>query len=111
MDAKSTHICSSFTADPENSHIAILVILDQLRLIDRPDSQLLLHGRDQGWPLETGSLERVQGFFKLLDLVERLMKLDHGNVLFTSGLLGFDQTRSIVDADDETASDFGVESA
>ena len=37
------------------------------------------------------------------------MQLDHGNVLFTSALLGLHQSCSVVDAHDEAASDLWIE--
>ena len=36
------------------------------------------------------------------------MQLDDGDVLFTSGLLGFHESSGIVDAGDEAAGDLGV---
>jgi len=39
------------------------------------------------------------------------MELDDGDVLFTSGLLGFDESGGVVDAHDEAASDFRIEGA
>ena len=39
------------------------------------------------------------------------MKLEDANVLFASTLLRLDKSRGSTDADDETASDLGIESA
>ena len=38
------------------------------------------------------------------------MELNHGYVLFTSRLLGFDETGGIINACNQAASDFGIES-
>ena len=111
MDAESSHIGASFAADPEDAHVAVLVVLDQLGLVDRPDSELLLDGGDQGRPLEAGPFERVESLLQLLDLVERLVQLDYSHVLFTSRLLGFHEARCIVDTNDEAASDLWIQCA
>ena len=110
MDTESTHVSASLTADPENSHVTVFVIFNQLRLVDRPDSELLLDGRNKGRSLEAGTFKRVKGLFKLLDLVKRLMELDDSDVLFTSRLLGLDQTRRVIDANNEATGDLRVKS-
>ena len=84
MDAKGSHVCASLAANPENAHITVFVVLNQLGLVDRSDSELLLDGGDQRWSLEAGTFERVNCLLELLDLVERLMKLDDSYVFFTS---------------------------
>ena len=111
MHTEGTDVGASFTADPENAHVTVFVVLNQLRLIDSSDSELLLDGRDQGWSLEAGALKRIESLLKLLDLVNRLMQLDNCDVFLTSRLLSFDQAGGVVDAHDEASSDFGVESA
>ena len=50
----------------------------------------------------------MDGFLKILDFVDVLVEFDYGDVLFTGGLLGFNESGGIVDADNETAGDFGV---
>ena len=73
MYTEGTDVGASFAADPENTHIAVFVVLNQLCLVDRPDSELLLDGRDQGRSLEAGALKRIESLLELLDLVKRLM--------------------------------------
>ena len=60
MDTESSYIGTSFATDPEDAHVTVLVVFDQLCLVDSPDSELLLDSGDQGWSLEAGSFERVQ---------------------------------------------------
>ena len=111
MDTKRTHISASLTADPEDAHVALVVVLNQLSLVDSPNTKLLLDGGDKRRPLEARALKGVERFLKLLDLVEALMELDDGNVLFTSGLLCLDKPCCVVNADNEAASDLRVKGA
>ena len=108
VDTEGTDVCASLAAYPEDAHVALVIVLDQLSLVDGPNTELLLDGRDERGPLEARTLERVKSFLKLLDLIEALMQLDNSNVLFTSGLLSFDESGSVVNADDKAASDLRV---
>ena len=83
MDAQSTDIGSSFAADPKDPHVTVFIVLNELGLINGSDTELLLDGGDQGWSLEAGALEGVKGLLELLDLIDALMELDDGDVLFT----------------------------
>ena len=111
MDAEGTNVSTSLAAHPENTHITVLVILNQLGLVDGPNSELFLDRGDQRRSLEAGALERIKCLLQLLDLVDGLVQFDDGDVLFTSGLLGLDQAGCVVDAHDEAAGDFWVERA
>ena len=110
VDTESTDVGSSLAADPEDTHITVFVVLDQLALIDGSDSQFLLDSRDQGRALEASTFQRVDCLLKLLDLVETLMELDYSNVFFTSGLLSLDESGGVVDADNEATSNLRVKS-
>lgn len=61
--------------------------------------------------MEAGSSQGFEGLLELLHLVEGLVELNDGNVLFTSRLLGLDESGGVVDASDEAASDLGIEGA
>jgi len=109
MDAESTDVGTGLTGDPDNSEVSLLIVLDELQVIDSPDAELLLDSGDQWWPLEAGTGELLKSSLDLLDLVDALMQLEHSNVFFTSRLLSLDQSGGILDADDEAASDLGIE--
>jgi len=109
MDAESTDVGTGLTGDPDNSEVSLLIVLDELQVIDSPDTELLLDSGDQWWPLEAGTGELLKSSLDLLDLVDALMQLEHSNVFFTSRLLSLDQSGGILDADDEAASDLGIE--
>ena len=111
VHAKRTNVGTSLAADPEDAHITLLIVVEQLALIDGADTQFLLHCRDQGWSLEHGSSQLQQGLLDLLNLVNVLMELDDCDVLFTSGLLGLNEAGGVVDACDEAACDLGVQGA
>jgi len=111
MDAEGSNVSSSFAGDPENTHVAFLVVLNEVELVDGSHTELLLDGGNKRGSLETGTSEGVEGLLDLLDLVEALMELENGNVLFSGALLGLDESGGVVDAHDEAASDLGVEGA
>jgi len=43
MDTEGSHVGASFAAHPEDAHVSVFVVLDQLRLIDGSDTELLLN--------------------------------------------------------------------
>ena len=59
MHTQRTDVCASFTTDPENSEMAVIVKFEQLRLIDCTDAKLALDGRNQGRALKQGTRERL----------------------------------------------------
>ncbi len=109
MDAKSTNVGTSFATDPEDTHISLLVVVEELAFVDSSHSELLLDGRDQWRSLEDGTDQAQQSLFNLLDFLDVLVKLDDSNVLFTSRLLSLDQTGSVVNACNEATCDLGIE--
>jgi len=111
MDTEGTNVSSSLTGDPEDSHVALFVVLNELGLIDSSDSELLLDSRDKRRSLEAGTLEGVDGLLELLDLVNALMELDNGDVLFTGRLLSLDESGGVVNANNEAASDLRIQSS
>jgi hypothetical protein len=58
--------------------------------------------------LEDWSGQAQKSLLDLLHLVNMLMELNDGNVLFTSGLLSLNKTSCIVDASDEAASNLRI---
>ena len=108
MNAKGSHVGSSFAAHPKDAHVPCLIILNKLDLIDRSYTKLLLDSGNERWALEAGTSERVQSFLYLLDLVNTLMELEDGDVLLTSRLLSLDQPGGIIDADNEAARHLGI---
>jgi len=88
MDAKGSNVSTSFTRDPEDSHITLFIKVEHLQLVDVTDTELLLNSGDQWRSLEASTSQRVKGLFKLLNLVELSVQFNNRNVLLTSGLLG-----------------------
>jgi len=111
MHAKGSHVGTSFAAEPEDTHIALHIVIEELALIDGSHTELLLDGGNQRGSLEDGAGKLEEGLFNLLDLLNVLMELDDSDVLFTCGLLGLDEAGSVVDAGDEATGDLGVEGA
>jgi len=111
VNAKGTNVGTSLAADPEDTHIALLIVVEQLALINSPHTEFLLDGGDQRGSLEHGAGQLKECLFNLLHLLDVLMELDDGNVLFTSGLLGLDESGCIVDASNQAAGNLGVEGA
>jgi hypothetical protein len=52
MHTKSTHICTSFTASPENSQVAIVVEFIEFAFVNGSYSELTFNSRDKGRALE-----------------------------------------------------------
>ena len=84
MDAKGTNVSASLAANPENTHITVFVVFNELGLIDGSNPEFFLDGGNERRSLEAGTFERVKRLLELLDLVERLVKLDNSNILLTS---------------------------
>ena len=108
MDTKGTDVGTSFAGDPEDTHVTLLVVIEELALIDGSDSKLLLNGGDQRRALEDRAGQAKQGLFNLLDFLHMLMKLNDSNVLFTSRLLSLNETSGVVDAGNEAPSDLRI---
>ena len=109
VHAKGSDVGSSFARNPENAHISLFIVLNELGLVDSPHSEFLFDGRNEGRSLEAGSIERLKCLLQLLDFVNSSVQFHHCDVLFTRRLLRFDQSGSIVDADNEAAGNLGIE--
>lgn len=108
VDTQCPDVCSCLTADPEDGQVPLVVKLQQLGLVDGPDPQLTLHGRDERGPLEEGSGQGIDGLRQLLDILEGVVQPEYCHVLLTGSLLRLYQTGGSVDADDEAAGHFRV---
>jgi hypothetical protein len=111
VNTHGTHVSAGLTGDPEDTHIALLIVVKHLGLIDGADTELLLDGGDQGRSLEDGASQSHQGLLNLLELVDVLVELEDSDVLLTSGLLSLDQAGSIVNAGNQASGDLGVQGA
>ena len=111
MDTEGSNISSSFARNPEDSHVSLLVILDELALIDSSNSEFLLDSRDEWRSLEDSSSECLQSLLKLLNFVNLSMELDNGDVLLTGRLLGLDESSGVVDASNKAPSDLRIQSS
>lgn len=109
MTTESSHIGSSLTVDPENTHVSLLIVLDKFTLVDGSHSQFLLDGRDEWRSLEARSSQSLEGSLQLLDIVETAMELDYSDVLFTGALLGFDESGCVVDANNKASCDLWIQ--
>jgi hypothetical protein len=108
MDTQGTHVSTSFTADPEDSQVSIIIELEELALVNSTDTKLTLDSRNKRRSLEQGTGESLHSLSELLLIVKGIVKAKDANVFFTSSLLGFDQTGGTVDTDNQTSSDLGI---
>lgn len=108
VNTHGTHVSAGLAGNPEDTHIALLVVVKHLGLVDGADTELLLDGGDQGRSLEDGASQGHQGLLDLLDLVNVLVELEDGDVLLTSGLLSLNQAGSIVNAGNQATGDLGI---
>ena len=110
VHAEGTDVGAGFAADPEDTQVAVIIKLDELALVDGTDTKLALDGRNQGRALEQSTSERLEslgeGSLATRDLV---VQADDADVLLSGTLLGLDEARGTVDADDETSRHLGIE--
>ena len=108
VDTEGTDVGTSFARNPEDAHVTLLVVVEELGLVDGTDTELLLDGGDQRRSLEYGTSESQESLFDLFDLLNMLMKLDDSNVLFTSRLLSLNESGGIVNTGNEATCDLGI---
>jgi len=109
VNALSSDVGTGLARNPKDTHISLLVVVEELALVDGTNTELLLDGRDQRRSLEDGADQAGESLLNSLDLLDVLMKLEYGDVLLTSGLLSLNQTSGVVDASNEATCDFGIE--
>lgn len=111
VDAESTNVGTSLAADPEDTEVAVVVEFDQLALVNGTDTELALDGGDERGTLEQGSGKSLESAGKLgLAAGNLVVETDDADILLTGALLRLDETSGTVDADNQAASDLGVES-
>jgi hypothetical protein len=108
MHTESSDIGSGFTRNPENSKVTLLIILEKSRFMDGTNTQTALDGRDQRRTLIQGTTKSVETTLDF-GLVGISMETCDGNVLLTCSLLALDETRSTLDANDQTSSNLGIQ--
>ena len=112
MNAEGSNIGAGLAGHPKDAEFALIIELEELDILDRADPQLSLDGRHNRRPLEHGAFDFLEGSAELVDAARKLVvKADDGDVLLASSLLGLDQARRLVNADDQAARDLGVECA
>lgn len=91
--------------------MSFVVEFVELAFVDGTDTELTLDGGDERRTLEECTGECFESASELSFAAgELVVEADNADVFFTSTLLGLDETSSAVETDDQTASDFGVES-
>lgn len=111
VHTECSDVSTGLAADPEDTEVTVVVELDELRLVDGPDTELTLDGRNQGGSLEQGTSEELEDASKLCPAARDLVVEAHnGDILLSGSLLGLDETCGTVDADNETSGDLGIES-
>lgn len=112
MHAEGTDVGAGLAADPEDTEVALVVKLDELALVDGPDSELALDGRDQRRALEQGARERLERARELgLAAGQLVVEADDADVFLPGALLRLDETSRAVDADDQASRHLGIQSA
>jgi hypothetical protein len=110
VHTESTDVGTGLTADPENTQVALIVEFVKLALVNGSDTELSLDSGDQRWTLEKSTSQGLQSARKLcLSSWELVVQSNDTDVLLTGSLLGLDQTRSAVNADNQTSSNLWIE--
>lgn len=94
----------------EKKPTSVVVELDQLALVDSPDTELSLHGGDQGGSLEESTSQGLESTRKLgLAAGNLVVEANNSNIFLSGTLLGLDETSSAVNANNQTTRNLGVE--
>jgi hypothetical protein len=107
VNAESTDISTGLTRDPEDTEVALLIVLNELGLVDGTDTELTLDSRVERGTLEDGASELGKSLGDLLGLAGTV-KTDDGNILLTSALLRLDKTSSTINANKEVTGDLYI---
>ena len=110
MDALSSDVSTSFAGNVEDSHVLLGVEIKKFGPVDGSDSQSLGNSGDERGSLEDGTFELTESSLELGLGLNDAMELEDSNVLFSSGLLGLNESSGSIQADDEASSNLRVES-
>lgn len=109
MNTEGTDISTSFTADPENTKVSIIIELVELALMNCPDTKLALDCRNQWWALEESTSKSFESALELsLSTRNFVVEADNTNILFSGTLLGFNQTSSTINANNQATGDLRI---
>lgn len=89
----------TLAGDAEDAETAVIVELDEVDVVDGPDTELALDGADQRGALEQRAGERLEGARELrLAAGDLVVEADDAEVLLTGALLRLDEAGGAVDA-------------
>ena len=111
VHAEGTDVCSGFAANPKNGQMSVVVELNQFQIVDGTDTELTFNGGNEWGTLEEGTGKGFQGLCEFLLGFDGIVEAEDGNVLLSGALLRLHETGCAVNADDETACNFGVKSS
>jgi len=77
----------AFATDPEDSKVALLIELNELRLVDGTDTQLTLDGGLERRSLVDGARELLECFHHALGVLHRPVQTQHAHILLSGSLL------------------------
>ena len=69
VNAQRPDVGSGLAVHPENSELVFGVVLDHLALVNVPDAELPLDGRDQRGPLVAGASELLNHLFLNINII------------------------------------------
>lgn len=112
MDTKGPDVCSSLTADPEDTKVSIVIELIKLALMDCSNAELTLDSRNQRWALEKCASQRLECPLELgLAARDFIVKTNYTDIFLSCTLLGLDQASGTVNTDDQATGDLRIESS
>ena len=83
VHAKRTNVGAGLTRHPEDTKVALLIELQELRLVDGTDTELTLDRRNERGTLEEGAGQGLDRAREGSGLGERGVKAEDGNVLLS----------------------------
>lgn len=94
VHAESSNVGTSLTADSEDTQSLFDIILQEFWFVNGSDSELSLYGWDFWGLLEKTASQSAENLLETDFIVDRAVKTDDTDILFTCRLLRFDKTGS-----------------
>jgi hypothetical protein len=112
VDTEGTDVGTGLARDVEDGKLALVVELEELARVDGADTELPLDSGDERRALEERTSEGLKSARELgLSTRELAVQTEDCNIFLSGTLLALHETGCAVDADNQTSSDLGIESA
>jgi hypothetical protein len=112
VDTEGTDVGTGLARNVEDSELALVVKLEELAGVNGADTELSLDSGNKRGTLEESTSEGLKGARELcLSTGELAVQTEDCNIFLSCALLALHEAGSAVNADNQAASDLGVESS